>query len=542
MLRRVGINMRLSRRDAMKLGGLGALGAAGLAVPLGGGVLAKSASRLDRRLMPRPYGAAFVTPPVLRPYSTGVDALGPFARYDIRQMAGTGRFLPSLTSPVWGYMGLAPGPTIKVAQGTRIEATMRNRLPARHPQFGHEFLTTTHLHGSASLPQYDGYASDLTPPGFAKTYKWPNIQRARTLWYHDHARHETALNVYTGFAAQYHVTDPVEQALLPQGRFDVPITITDAIFAANGSLLYDDRDTSGLYGDVVLVNGKPWPVLKVQRRVYRFRVLNASVSRSYRPTLSPPGAVHVVATDGGLMPVSQQVTEWRHAPAERYEVLIDFRQYPVGQRVQLRNLSNDNNRDFDHTDKIMAFDVVGTTVDTRDPTWNRIPATLDGSETMNLLPSQAIRRREMRMKKDDDTNLWSINERTWADVEASGFREVFANPDLNDIEIWDLDNDHDGWHHPLHIHMIDFKILSRNGRPAFAYELGPKDTVYLGEGERVSVLIKFGPHKGKFMIHCHNLPHEDHDMMIQYSVGLRDDQVDVNDPITADPAQPDADA
>ena len=526
-----------SRRDALKLGSLGALGVVGLAVPLGGKVLAKSASSLADHLMPQPYRAGFVVPPVLQPVSTGVDDTGLFARYDIRQMAGTGRFLPNLTSPIWGYMGLAPGPTIKVPQGTRVEATFRNRLPATHPQWGHAFHTSTHLHGAASRPQYDGYASDLTPPGFAKTYQWPSWQRGRTLWYHDHAKHNTAPNVYTGLHGQYHISDPVEQALLPQGAFDVPLTICDMMFAANGSLLYDDRELSGLYGDVVLVNGKPWPVMKVQRRVYRFRVLNASVSRSYRPTLSPPGAVHVVATDGGLMPVSQEIAEWRHAPAERYEVLIDFRQYAVGQRVELRNLSNDNNRDFDHTDKIMAFDVVGTTVDTSDPTWNVIPGTLDGSETMSLQPSQATRRRQLEMKKSDVTNQWSLNGRTWDDIEAGGFREVFANPDLNDIEIWDLDNDHDGWHHPLHIHHIDFKVISRNGQAPFPYELGPKDTVYVGENERVSVLIKFGPRRGKFMIHCHNLPHEDHDMMIQYSIGLVDGEVDEDDPITADPSR-----
>ncbi len=38
------------------------------------------------------------------------------------------------------------------------------------------------------------------------------------------------------------------------------------------------------------------------------------------------------------------------------------------------------------------------------------------------------------------------------------------------------------------------------------------------------------------MIHCHNLPHEDHDMMVQFSVGLRPDEVDLNDQLDADPA------
>ena len=103
---------------------------------------------------------------------------------------------------------------------------VRNQLPAVHPQFGHPFDTSTHLHGSASLPQYDGYASDVTPSGYVKDYHYPNFQPARTLWYHDHGVHFTAQNAYGGLAAQYHLHDPVERALLPQGEFDVPITIT----------------------------------------------------------------------------------------------------------------------------------------------------------------------------------------------------------------------------------------------------------------------------------------------------------------------------
>ena len=167
---------------------------------------------------------------------------------------------------------------------------------------------STHLHGSASLPQYDGYASDITAPGQKKTYQYPNFQPARTLWYHDHGVHYTAQNAYSGLASQYHLHDPMERALLPQGEFDVAITLSDMMFAANGSQLYDDRTHSGLWGDVILVNGRPWPVMKVKKRIYRFRFLNASLSRSYRPVTSPAAPMYMVATDGGLMPKSQNVT------------------------------------------------------------------------------------------------------------------------------------------------------------------------------------------------------------------------------------------
>jgi FtsP/CotA-like multicopper oxidase with cupredoxin domain len=81
--------------------------------------------------------------------------------------------------------------------------------------------------------------------------------------------------------------------------------------------------------------------------------------------------------------------------------------------------------------------------------------------------------------------------------------------------------------------MIDFKILDRNGSPPRPYERGPKDVAYVGEGESVRVIAKFGPQVGRYMMHCHNLVHEDHDMMVQYEVGTGGP-----DPIDADPAQP----
>jgi spore coat protein A, manganese oxidase len=61
--------------------------------------------------------------------------------------------------------------------------------------------------------------------------------------------------------------------------------------------------------------------------------------------------------------------------------------------------------------------------------------------------------------------------------------------------------------------------------------------VYVGENETVRLIMRFEHQRGKYMIHCHNLPHEDHDMMQQFSVGLKDGDVDENDPINADPCK-----
>jgi len=164
--------------------------------------------------------------------------------------------------------------------------------------------------------------------------------------------------------------------------------------------------------------------------------------------------------------------------------------------------------------------------------------------------------RNIRVQRNDVTNVWNLNDMTWDDIVASGYKKVIADPALGDVEIWEIENKSGGWFHPLHIHLIDFKVLSRNGKAPFAWELGAKDVIYVGEAEKIRLLMQFGKkddpdfgvQTGRYMIHCHNLVHEDHDMMSQFSVGLKQSDMDpdtntnvppiatdYNHPIKADP-------
>jgi FtsP/CotA-like multicopper oxidase with cupredoxin domain len=221
----------------------------------------------------------------------------------------------------------------------------------------------------------------------------------------------------------------------------------------------------------------------------------------------------VIATDGGLMPKPQYVTSFRAASSERYEVIIDFSKYPVGRRVVLQNKSNKNNRDYANTNKVMAFDVVG---DATDLSNNSIPDVLNPNEpTMALQANQAVRTRKLKFERSQ--GQWTINGTTWEDVVRSNYKFTLARPNRGDVEIWELENSSGGWFHPVHIHLTDFKILDRNGKPPFAHELGPKDVAYVGENEKVRVIMKWEG-CGRYMIHCHNLVHEDHDMMGQFEV------------------------
>ncbi|HKH11464.1 MAG TPA: multicopper oxidase family protein [Rubrobacter sp.] len=521
------LDRKMTRGDMLKLS---VLGGAALMLPLERRARTQLAvaDRIPESRLPKPFQVPFAVPPVLRPVRKG----GKTDYYQITMRANKVPILPGFPkTEIWGYNGITPGPTIKVMQGREAVVRQINRLPRRHPSLGYESWTSVHLHGSASLPQYDGYAEDVTYPGEFKDYRYPNNQNARTLWYHDHGVHHTAENAYMGLAAQYHLHDEQELSLpIPHGKYDVPLTIKDAIFGTDGQLIFDDGSSRGghdsLMGDVVLANGAPWPVMKVERRKYRFRILNASISRGYDLALSSGEPLSIIGHDGGLAPAPVDVDHFRIGMAERYEVVIDFSKYRVGQSVELRNLGLENTIDFAATDKVMRFDVVS---EARDKTNNAVPEVLNPGNyprnPMRLKESQMAGVHRLELGRTN--GMWTINDGIWDP------KRVDERCELDEIEVWEIENKSGGWFHPLHIHLIDFRILSRNGRAPFPWEQGPKDVAYVGEGETVRVLGQFGPNKGKYMVHCHNLVHEDHDMMMQFEVGTGGP-----DPVTSAPPKP----
>ncbi len=565
--------MALARRDMIKVG---LVGAAALALPLQRTAFtATTAARMPASAMPKPFTLPFLRPPELQPSGQaavacfdGQERLYP--RYDLTQTFSVATIMPGYKTPIFGYNGVTPGPTLRMHHEQPVAVTQTNllhRAPAApfdgvampSPYTTDPLLrtTSTHLHGSASLPQYDGYASDITFPGQRKTYFYPNCQEARTLWYHDHGVHHTSQNAYNGLAAMYVLHDDREAALgIPSGaagtaealRYDVPMVVRDAMFAADGSLIYDDNSESGVYGDVVLVNGVPWPVMDVEPRKYRFRILNAAVSRSFTWQLHDGRSavpMTVVGTDAGLAPKPQVVSSIRHGMAERYEVVIDFAAYKGG-KLTLKNLMPPNNVNYDTTAYAMQFRVgrkVNSTKNNTIPSdWAaRMPSAECMTWTEEGLKAKGVVERQFKFIRTN--GRWTINGETWENVIASGYTHCMAEPELGSVEIWELTNTSGGWFHPVHIHLVDFQVLSRNGSASLVlpHEKGPKDVVYVGENETVRVAMRFsGPAagagwptpRGRYMMHCHNLVHEDHDMMMQFSVGDPEHEP-AFDPITA---------
>ena len=168
----------------------------------------------------------------------------------------------------------------------------------------------------------------------------------------------------------------------------------------------------------------------------------------------------------------------------------------------------------------------------------KTPPASEIHEVMKATRAKARRTRDIDLEHDDVTNEFMINGMTWHDVQDANWN-VFADeggtpPKPGDYEIWRIENKSGGWYHPLHIHLVDFQILSRSGGAGRVqpWEKGPKDVVYVGEGEIIEVLVHYGmppafypdgrptgqaalmsDRGGRYMIHCHNLSHEDYDMM-----------------------------
>lgn len=499
----------MTRREALKLG---AFAGSSLLLPIGFQRFSYAKDAGSPKV--RHFQVPLPIPPLLKPVRS--DETTDY--YEITMRKAPVQILPGLTTEIWGYNGISPGPTIIQRRDRQSVVRFINLIEdASHSSSNHQHSSSTssalkgpatsvHLHGMASLPPYDGYAEDLINPGFYKDYIYPN-NRPATLWFHDHAVHATSFNVYQGLAAMYQVQDDLELSLpIPKtyGVNDIPLILQDKIFSSTGKLIYDDNGQKDLFGDVLLVNGAPWPRMEVEQRKYRFRILNASNSRIYQLALSTGDDFIVIGTDAGLIDAPRQVKNFISAMGERYEVVIDFSKYPIGTRIVLQNQKLPNQIEYDGTEEIMCFDVVRPA---NDETF--IPNTLRPFPIFK--ESQAVRVREFLYSRKGGE--WVINNKVW------DINRIDANPGLGDIEIWKLRNNAGGWSHPIHLHLIDCQMLDRNGKPPYAYERGFKDVFYLGPNHEVRVIGLFAPHLGKYMSHCHNTVHEDYDMMNQFEVG-----------------------
>nr|WP_308282530.1 multicopper oxidase domain-containing protein [Pseudonocardia nigra] len=235
----------VSRRAFLGLLDGAAAGAALAGCSLGGAAGQTGEQLVSRVPLPEAFRVPLPVPPVARP--VGTDPTGA-ELYQVTQRVAQAEILPGMRTPILGYDGIFPGPTIETRRGRPVVVRHRNELPVP---------TVVHLHGGHTPAEHDGWPLDLVlPVGDTRNwsghhgmlgdvsagehdYRYPMEQRAATLWYHDHRMDFTGPAVYRGLAGFHLVRDDVEDALpLPRGERELPLMICDRSFAEDGSFAY----------------------------------------------------------------------------------------------------------------------------------------------------------------------------------------------------------------------------------------------------------------------------------------------------------------
>ena len=440
---------------------------------------------------------------------------------------GTHRFHTDLPgTPTLGYAPAAApgpdvygGPTIEARRGVPATVQVTNSLEP-HPlasSMDHTFMGMTdtdemaprgviHLHGAHSEPSEDGLPAATITPGSSTSYRYVNDQESAGLWYHDNSWGMTRLQVSSGLAGQYWLRDAYDTGKadnplgLPTGDAEIPLTLQDRTFNADGTMAYPVGAFCGQdapegypnqwapesFGDLAVVNGKVTPNLDVARGVYRFRLLNGSNARFYRMAMPTGLPVYQIGTDGGLLNAPVRLSELLLAPAERADLLVDLRAAIPGATYRLLNTANSPFSDPTaprEEDEAPLHELMQLTVTSAVGAQTAVPKTLRGGRnqpaalpTLKGSSTRTVMLNEIADPVVDEPVHGHINNQFYSD--ASGMRPrttEIEEPKLNTVEEWDIVNT-TGDAHPIHLHLTQFRILNRQriDEPAYTAAVNTK--------------------------------------------------------------------
>jgi FtsP/CotA-like multicopper oxidase with cupredoxin domain len=391
--------------------------------------------------------------------------------------------LGSYTSRGWGYNGTLPGPTLRTRVGDRARIRLLNQLSEE---------TTIHWHGMVVPASMDGHPADAVLSGAGYNYEYPIAQRAGMNWYHPHPHGRTGRQIWRGLAGAFIVEDPAAEQGLPSGDREIPLLLRDGLLDGAGPFEYLRRD-SGMVGDFPLVNGVPYPRVTLAPALHRFRVLNAANARVFRLGMSNGSRFTLIGNDGGLIDQPVELDRIDLGPAERVDILLDLSDQVVGAGLSLRC----SRAGWD----LLEIHVAGEPHEEA-----FIPTAFSAIQLLPVGPG--TRRRHFRFEGHR-----RINGREYR-MDEVGFRVP-----LGETEIWEFESA-GGAPHPVHVHGAHFQVMSRSGGRGrvFPWEQGWKDTVLLEDRERVEIAVRFDSYTGIYLLHCHQLEHEDAGMMLNFEV------------------------
>lgn len=428
----------------------------------------------------------------------------------------------------WTLNGALPSPTLRMRRGERVDLTLENGLPEE---------TIVHWHGLDVPEAADGHPRLAIAPGSQYDYGFEVRDRAGLYWYHPHTHMRTGAQTYRGMAGLLVVEDDEESALgLPSDDREIPLVLQDRRASSGAPLEYRAASMGpdrmiGYLGDTPFANGVAHATTPVARGTYRLRILNASNARIFELGLSDGRPLTLIGTDGGLLERPVSVERVMVATGERIDVLADFSSASPGDRIYLRSFAFEipgmmgMGRGMGGMGRGMgrgmggmmggmpqgaAMDLLELVVEDSpaEPAFelperlSRIPERpVDGST-----PGRSFRFESMMMNH-------TINGRTFE------MERVDERVPLGRTEVWTIENASE-LPHPVHVHAGQFRVRSRTGGRGrvMPWETGLKDTVLVLPRERVEVVVRFEAHRGLFLVHCHNLEHEDMGMMLNFLV------------------------
>lgn len=420
------------------------------------------------------------------------------AEFDLTVQYGKTEFLEGYEANTLGYNGNYLGPVIRVNKGDQVKINVNNTL---------DEPTTVHWHGLEVIGEMDGGPHQVIIPNTIWEPYFTIDQAAATLWYHPHLLHKTGEQVYKGLAGLFYIEDENSQTLdIPKeyGVNDIPLVIQDKRFTENGNIPYDlnMRDLmNGFLGDTVIINGAINPELDVKSEVLRLRLLNGSNARTYQFNFSNNTEFYQIASDGGFLEESVEMSLVVLSPGERAEILLDLSDYKPGDKLTLKDANLD----------LMTINIVEDSNKERE-----IPKKLVEIEDYNK--NEVVGIREFVMS--------GMGPRVTINGKQMSMDRIDERLNLGELEEWVITNDSSAMGgmgmmnttpHPFHVHAVQFRIIERNGKIPPENERGWKDTVLVDNGEEVRILVRFRK-KGLFMYHCHILEHEDSGMMGQFLV------------------------
>lgn len=405
----------------------------------------------------------------------------------------------------WAGLGYSAngllGPTLVARTGETVQPKLTNKLSEG---------TNLHWHGLSVPVDQDGLPEDQTAAGASKDYSFALKNRAGMYWYHPHLMGSTARQAYQGLAGLIILRDDEEDKLkLPSGEYELPLVVQDRRRSGSGYKPSMNEIMTGFMGDQISVNGIPSPVHQVKQGVYRIRLLNGSNARTYNFALSDDREMTLIGTDGGLLAAPEKIKEVLMGPGERVDLLITFSTADQGKELFLLSKTFDNGG----TQGTQSFKVMKWTVSDQKGIDYQVPSTLSAIERLPSASSTFpfVLSAPMEMNMSGGMGMHKINGKVY---DKTAYETTVKAGDLG---TWNFQNTtHEI--HPIHIHGLQFQILERVGRPLQATDKGWKDGFVLLPGEQVKIALRFSTDKGRHLLHCHNLEHEEDGMMLQYLV------------------------